>query len=592
MEQLNPMRNFTILVCLALTLCAPTVAWGGTITQTIELQPGWNAIHVEVEPDNRAIEQVFAGLPVASVWRWIPNDRSAGFIQDPDEELLTIDGWYGYFPPERSESVLTNLYTIGANNAYLVRLMGSSKRTLKIEGRPVLRPMTWESDGFQLTGFPVDPALGPTFESWFANSEAHQGQTIYKLESDGSWVEIDRPKIDRIESGRAYWVYTSGKSSYQGPLAVEMDFGVRLDFGASTARDSLVIRNNSGASNQIRLRRLDADVPVPLMMGNRDEESGERVWAFIPDETTISLPVDESRILNLGVRRAALFASNAEQVLEISNGLGSRRLVEISAAVYQPPSMTESGGSTQSLQTDSSIQASDPRFAGLWLGVASVDKVSMAQQGGVEPVTTGGGEFPLRLIVHVDAGGRTVLLDEVVQMWQEGTWKPSPDDPDYNVVDKPGHYVLVTDETLLPQFEGAVLRDGEPVGVRMSSAAYDLEDSELELQGSFGPGGLLTGTIALGSEHPTNPFLHRYHPDHDNLDPEFLNFREEAYPVTREIEFSFSGNDPEGNESPDWGSTEVAGTFSEAISGLHRSTIFVSGTFRFQRVLNIDKLNE
>src|SRR5690625_6380754 len=107
MEQLNPMRIFTILVCLALTLCAPTVAWGGASTQTIELQPGWNAIHVEVEPDNRAIEQVFAGLPVASVWRWIPNDRSAGFIQDPDEELLTIDGWYGYFPPERSESVLT-----------------------------------------------------------------------------------------------------------------------------------------------------------------------------------------------------------------------------------------------------------------------------------------------------------------------------------------------------------------------------------------------------------------------------------------------------------------------------------------------------
>src|SRR5690625_2825986 len=117
MEQLNPMRNFTILVCLALTLCAPTVAWGGTITQTIELQPGWNAIHVEVEPDNRAIEQVFAGLPVASVWRWIPNDRSAGFIQDPDEELLTIDGWSGYFPASRPERVQNHLYNARVYNA-------------------------------------------------------------------------------------------------------------------------------------------------------------------------------------------------------------------------------------------------------------------------------------------------------------------------------------------------------------------------------------------------------------------------------------------------------------------------------------------
>jgi len=589
MEQLKLMRILTTTTVFALALLASAAVRAGTVTQTIELEPGWNAIYVEVEPDNKAIEQVFAGLPVASVWRWIPDDRPVSFIQNPDEELLTIDGWYGYFPAERPESILTNLYTIGANQPYLVRLAGSSKRTLKIEGRPVLQPMTWQSNGFQLTGFPVEPGSGPTFQSWFANSEEHQGQTIYRLESDGHWVEIDRPGIERMESGRAYWVYTNGKSAYQGPLSVEMDFGVRLDFGASTARDSLVVRNYSGVSNQIRLRRLDADVPVPLMMSNRDEETGENEWAFIPGETTFSLPVDESRILNLGVRRAELFASNAEQVLEISNGLGSRRLVEVSAAVHQPPSQA---GASGSMQADNSVLASDPRFAGLWLGVASIDKVSMAQQGGVNPVTTGGGEFPLRLIVHVDAGGRTVLLDEVVQMWQEGTYKPSPDNPDYNVVDEPGRYVLVTDETLLPQFEGAVLRDGEPVGVRMSSAAYDLVDNELELQGSFGPGGLLTGTIALDSEHPTNPFLHRYHPDHDNLDPEFLNFREEAYPVTRDIEFIFAGDDPDGNDSPDWGSTEVAGTFTEAISGLHRSTIYVSGTFRFQRVLNIDKLNE
>src|SRR5690625_6549425 len=193
------------------------------------------------------------------------------------------------------------------------------------------------------------------------------------------------------------------------------------------------------------------------MMSNRDEETGENEWAFIPGETTFSLPVDESRILNLGVRRAELFASNAEQVLEISNGLGSRRLVEVSAAVHQPPSQA---GASGSMQADNSVLASDPRFAGLWLGVASIDKVSMAQQGGVNPVTTGGGESPLRLIVHVDAGGRTVLLDEVVQRWPEGSWKPSPDDPDYNGGEKPGHYVLVSEATRLHGWEADGRRGG------------------------------------------------------------------------------------------------------------------------------------
>jgi len=58
------------------------------------------------------------------------------------------------------------------------------------------------------------------------------------------------------------------------------------------------------------------------------------------------------------------------------------------------------------------------------------------------------------------------------------------------------------------------------------------------------------------------------------------------------MEFVFASQDPEGAESPEWGNGEVAGTFNESISGLHRSTIFVSGTFRFRRVLNIDQLNQ
>jgi hypothetical protein len=104
--------------------------------QVIELRPGWNAIYVELSPEVADIEQVFAGLPVASVWRWLPDDRPVAFIRNPSEDLLTVDGWYGYFPAERPESVLTNLHTITANQAYLVRLLGSQPAQLRIKGRP------------------------------------------------------------------------------------------------------------------------------------------------------------------------------------------------------------------------------------------------------------------------------------------------------------------------------------------------------------------------------------------------------------------------------------------------------------------------
>ena len=35
-------------------------------------------------------------------------------------------------------------------------------------------------------------------------------------------------------------------------------------------------------------------------------------------------------------------------------------------------------------------------------------------------------------------------------------------------------------------------------------------------------------------DQSSNPFLHTYHPDHDNLDPTFSHYEEEAYRVTHQ----------------------------------------------------------
>ncbi|MEN1727550.1 MAG: hypothetical protein AAGJ52_03830, partial [Pseudomonadota bacterium] len=91
---------------------------------------------------------------------------------------------------------------------------------------------------------------------------------------------------------------------------------------------------------------------------------------------------------------------------------------------------------------------------------------------------------------------------------------------------------------------------------------------------------------------PTNPVLHRYHPDHDNLDAQFVQFREEAFEVTREFQFFFSPDDPEDQNPPEFGDGEVAGAYTESLSGLHRSTIFTSGTFRMRRVSTVPLLNQ
>ena len=54
-------------------------------TQTFVLQPGWNAIYLEVRPEPNDTETVFGGLPLASAWAWNPEYPRPEFIEDPTE---------------------------------------------------------------------------------------------------------------------------------------------------------------------------------------------------------------------------------------------------------------------------------------------------------------------------------------------------------------------------------------------------------------------------------------------------------------------------------------------------------------------------
>ena len=96
--------------------------------------------------------------------------------------------------------------------------------------------------------------------------------------------------------------------------------------------------------------------------------------------------------------------------------------------------------------------------------------------------------------MHVDAGGQARLLKEVTQMWKQGTTKPDPQDPSRQVVDVPGRYVWLTDPSLIPNYRGAALRDGVPVGLRLSTIAYDFPENDLPMTGAFDPAGQLEMT--------------------------------------------------------------------------------------------------
>ena len=87
----------------------------------------------------------------------------------------------------------------------------------------------------------------------------------------------------------------------------------------------------------------------------------------------------------------------------------------------------------------------------------------------------------------------------------------------------------------------------------------------------------------------TNPFVHQYHPDHDNKDARFnpVGAGVESYTITRAVSFSFLASPPPGTPSTGWGTTVLGGDYAETMTGAHRDAITSSGTFTFRRVNDI-----
>ena len=578
--------------------------------QSITLQPGWNAIYIGVDPAVNDLATVFNGLPIASVWRWRPDQGGAQFIADPAEGLDTLTGWFGWYPASKPEAFLSNLYQLEPNTAYLVKLEGTQSRQITIAGTPIYTAKQWQPDAFTLTGITADSSNPPSFAEYFSGSSAHQGQPIYKLGTDGRWSLVTSPISETLSPNRAYWIRTQGNSDWSGPLRVVLEQGESLEFGASVDRGQIVLRNLTGANGSFSINRLSGNT-LPMAYGVT-EPDGDVVFPTLENQLVLPAAAGSDTFLTLAPKRSEFTQNRHEQTFAITDEQGNCVLLAAGADAAQPLVAAKVGGAKTVLPA---------QYAGLWLGEVRVDNVSQAQSGHFEPATidiNGDGvvnsldrryvpdapsstpvpaqrTFTFRVLMHVDANGQARLLKDVIQMWQNGTTRPSAVDPTLNEIDQPGRFVLVTDKTRLSEFSGSSMRDNVPVGQRLSTVGYDFAGETLAMSGVFGPGQSLSADLQIGSDFPTNPFLHRHHPDHNNLDEQNLPLppqRAEAYAVRRQQQFTFLAQEPDGGTSPEWGGSLVGGTFTEEISGLHRLPIFVSGRFSLNRVSPVASLDQ
>jgi hypothetical protein len=252
--------------------------------QTWRLQPGWQAIFLEVDPADRRPEAVFRDLQVEGVWAWPEAEARIDFLLDPAEPLQQRERWLAWHPSNRPESRGNTLTEIQAGKPYLVRVVGGRDSHVfhtrkqnglavaitnifwRVTGRPVLPQANWPGQAYSLRGVSVDDGGTTPVAAFFGASPAHFDTTlrrphgVWTLEPNGHWrsMQADEPLI----RGVAYWIRTESPTEYRAPLQLD---GAESVFGTQSDRMRLTLKALDGLARVVSVVRLDS-ASGPLML--------------------------------------------------------------------------------------------------------------------------------------------------------------------------------------------------------------------------------------------------------------------------------------------------------------------------------------
>ena len=551
------------LLLTLISLCFVVTAHAQWQTTTYALKGGWNSIYLHGDATHATPDELFAAHPeVLEVWRWNPNPNQVQFTTSP---LIPSAGTAEWSTWKRDGSVLSLGQLLG-QTAYLVKCSGSSSdsHSVAIIQRMLPPSAAWVRNGANLMGFPSynNGSTYPTMGSYFATFPAAiaSGVKIYKYVGGeigpGNPLQVFSPSFETLDRNQAYWFDSEVVGNFYAPVEISLSKSGGLDFGRTGSTITLRLRNRSAAVSTVTISPVDsANAPtgqeaitgsVPLRSRSFDAQTA--TWT----ETDITEPYQ----VVVGPNTA----------VELTFGIDRTVMTGDSNAFYASMlRFNDSAGLYDILLPATARKAS---LAGLWIGEARVSAVESKVPGSADTDTPQG--YPLRYLVHVDDAGAARVLSQVFlgklagETPQDGI---TPLESNLSTADKAGASRIV--------------------------AAHLPLDRVLATTGSFAVGSSLSCTIATPFNDPVSPFVHQYHPDHDNQSGSTaLVSGQESYDISRAVTFTLSATPPEGVSPIGYGGSVIAGTYAEVISGLHKETLEVSGTFTLRRVSEIGTLTQ
>lgn len=543
-----------LLALVSLVFVATAQAqWQST---TYTLKGGWNSIYLHGDASYATLDAIFASqTAVQEVWRWNPNPTQVQFTTSP---LIPSAGTAEWSTWVRGGSANSLGQMIG-QTAYLVKCSGLSSNSYSVTiPQKVMPPSaTWVRNGANLMGFPSKlTGTYPTMSSYFATFPAAIASNvkIYKYVGGdlgpGNPLQVFSTSSEKLDRNQSYWFDTKVVGSFYAPVEISLSNGSGIDFGRTGSTVTVRLLNRSATVSTVTIAPVvSSNAPtgqeaitgsVPLR--RRTFDAATASWT----ETAISAAFTE------------VVGPNA--AVELTFGIDRTAMTGSSNAFYA--SLLRFTDSSNLYDILLPVTARKASLAGLWLGDAVV--------GGVESKTAGytgiatAQTYSLRYIVHVDDAGNARVLSQVFLGLLAGESPQSG---------------ICTVESALSVADKASAR-------RIVAAHLPL-DRVLD-GGTMALGGSLSCTISTPFNDPTSPFVHQYHPDHDNKSgTTALVSGQESYDLSRAVTFNFAATAPEGVSATGYGSNVIAGSYTEVLTGLRKDSITVTGTFTLRRVSEI-----
>ena len=545
------MKRLALFLFLSLAVLSGIQAqW---VSKTYTLPPGWSSIWLSGDATYATVGNLFPSA-ITQVWRWNPNPDKIQFIQSPSDATAESEEWT-VWKRDGSESKLSRI--IG-NSAYLVFNSASSNQTLSLTLFPRPPSNSWLISGANFMGF---PALqnSKNFSQYFA-SFINSGMTglpadtkVYKYiggnlsDSNPALLSISASSAELVAPNTAYWFSMPAVSDFSGPLSYEMASSDGLAYGRALTMLTLGIKNRTTASLTCNFA-LESSAAAP---------SGQ---------PAITGPV-ALNIRRLNADGTSTTVSAANQTVTIpANGMTNvdflvdrSGMSATSSALYASILRVRDTSGFTDVQIPVTAQPADR--AGLWFCQVEVNGVTSTVDGSTATAQS----FPLNFLIH-RSSDTTTLLRQAFAGKLASTGNPLG---------------IATRESLVL---ATGVSDVDPS--RFYSPIMPYNSSVINGTGSLASS--VTWTIVHDANDPANPFVHTYHPDHDNLNATFTASAAESYTVTRTCTFTIDNSQSTASS--------LVGSYTETITGLLKNssqspaTLSVSGNFIMRRLSEISTL--